>query len=298
MAIVCVGLLALLGATAPQEPGPDVQVDHIAAALRSSIGKRDQRTTKRLWSRFEHALAAQMHKPDADRGKLARLCLPVVKIWLDRVAPQLVLGSLRREHDRVGKLLANLEPTERRSVLAKVVERSAKHRSLTSLDVLVGAVDWDALLLGRDSTGRASLDALSTDLVLVFTERSPDGMRESGSPHYRSGRTRDTGFARELRDGSDQVRHFCWAMRLFAVSKNLPITEAVLRLKEVDDARRRKTAGLNEADLRLNNAARRFVEEVRPAIRANDASQPRPGVALGQYSRRIRRLLAPPTGKR
>ena len=69
------------------------------------------------------------------------------------------------------------------------------------------------------------------------------------------------GFARRFRDGSDQVRHFAWAFRMFAASDNYDLTARLLHMKEEQDAKARKTA-LNAADIALNAAARRIVVRV------------------------------------
>ena len=78
--------------------------------------------------------------------------------------------------------------------------------------------------------------------MLLFTERGPDGLLLSKSKFYRAGQFLDSGFKEALRDGSNQVRHFCAALRMFALSGNREQTEALLRLKELRDAKTRKLA--------------------------------------------------------
>jgi len=190
--------------------------------------------------------------------------------------PQAIRAAI--ETTGAAALLGTLATHHRRALLHAVLERAAALPGTTDLDVLVEVVEWDTLLL-RELESDAAVDQLSRDMVVLFTERAEDGMTRGDAGYYRGGRLRDTGFASRLRDDSDQVRHFAWAFRMFAIS---PDADSVLHMKEVGDALRRGKP-INEVDLVLNATAGRVVARLRGTAQ--------PHLALSDLPRHLRAVL-------
>jgi len=97
----------------------------------------------------------------------------------------------------------------RRTVLSRLAERDARNPAVSDLRSLQRLVTWDALLLPSGKRA-AVLRALTNDLYAVCTERGIKGGAPDGTPWYRTGRFKDTGFRPRFQDGSDQVRHATW----------------------------------------------------------------------------------------
>ena len=145
-------------------------------------------------------------------------------------------------------------PHPRRMLLTAVASRVAATPGEDDLDALRAVVSWDGLF-AADRKPAAQLDLVSRDLVRVLTERKEDGQALGDGRYYVAGRFRDRGFAARFRDGSDQVRHFAWAFRMFTASEQPEGTAQLLRAREVLDARRRKQP-LNKADVVLRGRSR------------------------------------------
>jgi len=211
--------------------------------------------------------------PRAQREEIAQLSVSVLGEWASVGEPVAILASIRDEHGGLGAALGWLESTEvRRDFLHLVADRTAATTGRSDVDVLVSIVEWEALFLAREAPGDVAFDMLTEDLILLFTDRGGDALSLSGSTHYRPGRCRDAGFKEALRDGSDQVRHVCWALRMYSIAESLDAAVQTLRFKELGDAMRRGLP-INEADLSLNRAAREIVEDILadPAPPAIDA---------------------------
>ena len=238
--------------------------------------------------------ASSLH-PDA-RATLAALILPIVECWIDLAAPRNRPSDLGASYPAFATILAAHDGArERRRFLNRIVDRECTRDGTSDLDLLCTTVAWDALFLRDLATGPRQLRALSADLILLFTERGPDGLRLSEAGFYRPGRTRDRGFRASLRDGGDQVRHFCWALRMFATSLVPALTEQVLRAKELKDASQRG-GGENASDLRLNRTAREIVAEIlgvaRPESAGATPTRPTP-LPIGDYAALFRQRLGP-----
>ncbi|MFQ5504192.1 MAG: hypothetical protein ACE5F1_05245 [Planctomycetota bacterium] len=216
----------------------------------------------------------------------------MLNAWVSIGEPRLVLASMRRQYPALAGVLGRTEDeAARRRLLGRIADRLAATPGLSDPERLCAIVDWESLFLGRGDPGMAQLDALSRDLVLLFTERGPDAISRSGSELYRAGRFGDEGFEEALRDGSDQVRHFCWSFRVFTIHMSRADAEELLRLKEVRDSTRRKEP-VNQADLLLNRAARELVEEIlgkREGGQDGRRGDPHP---VSAYSALIRKKLA------
>ena len=218
------------------------------------------------------------------RKKVAGACTEIMRSLVEIGEA----GSLRVElaKDQASALVPlawGESAVQRRSFLTLLASRLAQTPGVSDLKILEDVIAWDELFLSR-STPRDAVDALTEDLILIFSDRSGDGMTPSDATFYKAGRCGDTGFDSSLRDGSDQVRHFCWALRIFHNSSDRDFSERLLRMKEVYDAKKRKLP-LDRADLRLNHAAREVAEE----LEGLDAkSRAKPGLAA-----LITRRLAP-----
>ncbi len=185
-----------------------------------------------------------------------------VGAWIEIGEPNQVWLMLRRDRSGVKQALAMRgSDATRRALLADILARIAATPGHSDVDALASVTNWAGLVLGN-RTGAAQLNLLSKDLILLLTERDVDGISLSKAGHYTPGRFRDRGFAEPLRDGSDQVRHFAWAFRMFAASADADATAWFLTLKEKRDAAARKVP-LNQADLALNKAARQLVDTLR-----------------------------------
>jgi len=281
------GVLLVLLATTLVAP----DLARISADLKKALLARDESAIHENWTRLDHAVLAS-----ADHHGLADRCVPLIELWLRRERPDVVFRTLDRELHHIAGLLPDLEPRARRRLLGHVADRLAKQRGLTSVDVLTRSVECAAVLLGPASTGEHGLDAITADLVVVFTERDTNGVKRASSGEYRRRGLTDSGFHPDYRDGSDQVRHFCWAIRLFVVNEHPTLVDVLLALKEIRDAKRRKKQ-LDVADLRLNGASRRFVTAIRSSPRPAGKGRPTAGVPLRDYAARIRRVLTSPGGK-
>lgn len=145
----------------------------------------------------------------------------------------------------------------RRGVLAFIADRSAAERDVTDLDALTRLVTVESLVLGEHPP---PLKTLTTDLVRVCTERSATGVVARPSRFYREDRFLDSGFRAAFRDGSDQVRHATWALKMFSAYGSTDVVERSLALRDL---------GPDEAsDRKLNEAARALAKELvtlRPA---------------------------------
>ena len=231
-----------------------------------------------------------------DKGKVGGVCLEVLQEWIRVTGPKAVLDAVRDEHPSLAVALGWLEdPSRRRDFLYRIVLRLTGTPGGSDLGVLVAVVRWEALLLQGRAAGEEQLDSLTSDLILLFTERSPDGISRSGAGYYSKGRLKDGGFKKSLRDGSDQVRHFAWAFRHFAASDNREATEELLHAKEIRDALERDQE-VSEADLALNRAARQIVEEILPGTGKPPGGAPertRPDPApIEDYPGLLKRRLA------
>ncbi|MFT7619480.1 MAG: hypothetical protein ACI97A_003134 [Planctomycetota bacterium] len=181
----------------------------------------------------------------------------LLRAWIAHGEVVTIRETLQSKFKKPGQLLLLLAATERRKLLHQVSTRAQATPGVTDLDVLLEVVNWEVLFLTSKPNTPIRHDDLSTDLILLFTDRGAGGIVKSNAGFYRPGLLLDRGFKAELRDESNQVRHFCWALRMFAKSENPDSTESILRLKEWRDAKVRKTP-INEADLKLNRAARRI----------------------------------------
>ena len=231
---------------------------------RRTIRSQIHRLIRQGHRRLESVVQASSTGPLAGdaRQSVARASLGIVGAWVRLAEPQTVLQELPGRFPALAAVLGwATDSAARRSFLASVTDRLSVTPAMSDVDVLCEVVGWDELFL-REQPAAESFQMLTTDLVLVFTERAADGIAVSGSALYRAGRCGDSGFHEGFRDGSDQVRHLCWALRVFARAPDPDPVEQLLRMKEARDAERRGEP-LNQADLRLNHAARELVREFR-----------------------------------
>lgn len=248
------------------------------------------------WTRALKAVAAAdsvQALAASDRDRAARRCLDVLRTRLAGGEPGVVLEALAAAERAALTTVCgwSQEPNARRRLLAAVADRLAATPGTSDLDVLCGVVQWDAIFLGSLTAGRAQLEAVSTDLILIFTERAANGIKLSRSKLYRRRGFSARGFRAPLRDGSDQVRHFTWAFRMFARSKNNASMEKLLALKERADATQRKQP-LNQADLALNRAARSLVEQILGERSAPEGAHPeRRPLSAAHYADAFRKGL-------
>jgi hypothetical protein len=228
---------------------------------------RDGRVRRRLHQRFRELVVsfhdASMRLPPAENKARGAFAVAAIRAWARLSEPDSVAVDLRANDGQLARLLQlDHDASRRRRLLTEVADRLVATPGKSDLDVLCSVVDWSAMFHGGRGTRKKQLDAVSADLVLVFTDRNTGGVLPAKAGFYRAGRFTSRGFAPTLRDGSDQVRHFAWAFRLFALSRSADQTEQLLRLKEQADSRTRKLP-LDEADLRLNKLARKIVERIR-----------------------------------
>ncbi len=202
--------------------------------------------------------AARAEAAANDRAIVA-IASPILEAGLGLLEPPAFVDLLVTESPALARLLGRAaDPEARLRLLAILADRLAATPGTSDIDVLEAVIAFAERCHADREEARALLDTLSGDLILVFTERAADGVTPSGSPHHRPGRCGDRGFRAELRDDGDQVRHFCWALRMFAIATDLDAREKLLRLKERLDAARRDQP-INQADLALNRIAREIV---------------------------------------
>lgn len=198
-----------------------------------------------------------------DQGERDELQRQLLTDWLGMGEPALIRAHFRTSasplEERCGLYT---EDSRRRDLLHAVLLREAWTPGHDDLDALIEVLEWEALLL--DESDGLPLEQLSTDLILLFSDRAADGFTLSGADYYKTGVFLDRGLRADLKDASNQLRHLCWALRLFSISEDLDATEKLLRFKEQRDAITRKLP-LNEADLELNRTARALVERMRDA---------------------------------
>lgn len=220
-------------------------------------------------------LQAQVAKVSADR----------VRAWIEIGEPGTIRGVIDSVTGGVPRALALPgRAPPRRALLAAVVDRIAATPGTTDLDALLGVLAWEVLFVDGIKP-KERLDTVSGDLILLFTERAENGLSKSSRKYYKAGRFEDRGFARRFRDASDQVRHFAWAFRMFAVSSNPDLTSKMLRMKEEQDAKTRKKP-LSQEDLALNASARKLVGDI---LGGEDGANP---VSAEGWGRLFREELA------
>lgn len=204
------------------------------------------------------------------QAQVAKVCADRVSAWIEVGEPATLRGVLESVDTGIPRALALPgRDHPRRRLLGTVLARAAATPGLSDLDALEAAFSWAALFVaGR--TVKEQLDVVSRDLILLLTERKEDGLSLSDGRYNKDHGFRDRGFGRRYRDGSNQLRHFAWAFRLFAASGNEEFTTRLLRMKEERDAKTRKQP-VSEADLALNDAARRIVGRI---LGRNEGQEP------------------------
>lgn len=234
----------------------------------TAVAARNWRETARLRAKLHRDALAMVERHDRrvgaaaaelsreGRQRWARTGLKLVAGWIELGAPETVRKTIvARPLSLRTALLWQTDPQARRKFLAGVADRLSGTPARTDLEDLTELLAWTALFHSELPRGRQQLQAVTKDLVLVLTERDETGIRRSRSGYYRPGRFLDIGFGAELRDGSDQVRHFIWALRAMVRSPDLQATERLLDLKELRDSVTRG-APMEKADLALNRRAR------------------------------------------
>ncbi len=202
------------------------------------------------------------HQELNDREKL-ELTFHLLTAWVKYGEVDLIRQNLAKEVPQLAKRLATCEDSKkRRDFLNLVALRNVGCPGGNDLDVLVEVAEWEVLFLAALDGQKKQLQTLSTDLIFLFTDRNAGGIRKSSAGYYKVGLFLDRGFKKDLRDKSNQVRHFAWAFRMFSASNNHKAIEGLLRLKETRDARTRKLK-INQADLKLNKCARLLVEKIK-----------------------------------
>jgi hypothetical protein len=178
----------------------------------------------------------------------------------------------------------------RQTLLAGFADRLVGDVSHSDVDVLEELVAWDALWLSR-LPAEERWNRLTGDLVRVCTERDVDARSVAKDSPYRPGRFRDRGFAPHLRDGGDQVRHFCWAVRVGTIFPP-GVSGLILTGKELRDGSQRNVPP-SAADLALNRTALRLVAGVNQKMAKGEAD-------ATPWAQRFREALTapPPTSGR
>jgi hypothetical protein len=122
-----------------------------------------------------------------------------------------------------------------------------RKNGLTDLESMAQLYDW-ATWFWVDRMGNGDLDNFTSDMVRVFSERSPNIILEKDEKFNildkRGTRDGSTGFKREFRDEGAQVRHATLSLR--AAYKGFLVAWLGLQLREFRE--------MQIADLRLNNA--------------------------------------------
>jgi hypothetical protein len=199
---------------------------------------------------------------DDEKQSVARASLEIADAWSRLAKPRSLLGDLSNQYPAWVTALGWMTDSDlRRSYLAGVADRVSSTPGTTDLDVLCAVVGWQDVFFADLPAGKKRVHMMTADLILIFTDRAADGFSKSGSALYRVGRCRDSGLREGLRDGSDQIRHFCWALRLFATGGDPDSVEQLLRMKEARDATQRGIP-VNQADIELNRTARELMEQL------------------------------------
>ena len=197
-------------------------------------------------------------------GQVGVVVTDRVRAWLEVGEPEILRGVIETMPGTLPRALALPAPAHaRRRLLATVADRSAATPGRSDLETLAAVLTW-AAPFAEGRSAQAQAEQVSADLLLVFTERAENGLSKNDGRYHRARGLRDSGFGARFRDGSDQVRHFAWAFRMFVLSRDGDATERLLRAKEEQDARTRGEP-LNEKDLALNRSARALVAELRDA---------------------------------
>ncbi|MHC5064239.1 MAG: hypothetical protein ACYTG5_09715 [Planctomycetota bacterium] len=206
-------------------------------------------------------------------NRLAQASVATLRTWIEVDEPLLILERLESRSTGVAALLPRLTDKDaRRQILRIVIDRQSGYPTFSDLDLLAHIVQWEAVFLGALPPGKAQLESLSEDLILLFSELDPDGSTRTSTEYYHSDRFTDQGMRIEFRDGSDQIRQFAWAFRVFATSSNPDKSEALLVYEETKASFARNEP-INQVDLSLNQAVRGLVADL--------LGQDRGGVRVG-----------------
>lgn len=196
------------------------------------------------------------------QAQVAKVCADRVRAWVEVGEPATLRGVLESVDTGVPRALALPgRDHPRRQLLGSVLARTAATPGRSDLDALEAVFSWAALFVAGRPV-KQQLDQVSRDLVLLLTERKEDGIFRSDGRYHRELGFGSRGFGKRYRDGSNQLRHFAWAFRMFAASTNEAFTTKLLTMKEERDAKTRKQP-VNTSDLALNEAARRIVARIR-----------------------------------
>ncbi len=228
--------------------------------------KSDIQEAKRIWAKTK----TKRRKIDTRFKKLAKrlprtssikpenapqLALRLLKSWIERSDAFTVREQLLNGLGDFSKILAQqVSHKERRDLLNVISKRQSQVPGISDLDVLIEVLLWESIFFPSTTPKAKCLDTVSIDLILLFTGRGANGISKSGEKYYVASQFLADGFREDLKDKSNQVRHFCWAWRMFMKSKSPQATQSLLYLKELKDSKTRKLP-MNKADLRLNKCA-------------------------------------------
>ncbi|MEE9391894.1 MAG: hypothetical protein V3W41_05260 [Planctomycetota bacterium] len=260
------------------------------AKIKSWLGGRSYRAAihKRFKNPFERWLTAirPSASPGAPVAQLATTAASYLKTWIQVGDPVSIRTFLEREAKQVIPQLKDADL--RRSILSLVADRLCRTPGRNDLEDFLEVLHWETLFLDALPKGKPQADALTADLVLIFSDRDLDALRKSKTAYYRPGRFRDRGFHPRFQDNSDQIRHFCWALRLLARTRNKAFAAKLLDLKEHRDAKTRNLP-LNQADLNLNHAAKKLITKLlAPAIKPKPSA-----MSLSEFAAAVQKTLGP-----
>ncbi len=183
------------------------------------------------------------------------LAVRLLSSWVKRSDAVTIRKLVDKDLPEFRKILSRqISGKKRRDFLHVVCSRQSQVPGVSDLDVLIEVILWEDFFFPPAKPKTNHLDTVSIDLILLFTDRGADGISQSGEKYYVASRFLADGFRDDLKDKSNQVRHFCWAWRMFMKSRNPAAIRSLLYFKEIRDSKTRKLP-MNKADLRLNKCA-------------------------------------------
>jgi hypothetical protein len=237
--------------TAPHRPGRDTSrnIDEIAVLEQAIVD--------------DPILSRVYHRLTAGGWRISRLAL-AEPYRLDHVGRTITFDA-RLDASRIPAIVAaavrlaySYEPALRRlSIRGRVLEllnnRATAGAALTDLEIMAQAYTWSAWFAssGGKPSSRVPFTGIMADLLRVLSGQRSAGLwrdvRErdftTDTTYFVGNQFRSTGFKREFRDTSNQVRHATAVLTLYAL---FGTWQGRKRVQE------REKPGVDFADIRLN----------------------------------------------